>query len=170
MMIPAGYKKAGQGTMLVEQRDEKVVRKSKFFQRIWIKVLAHGARPRSRFVTRSNPVMKRTTLRPSLAMTYPLSMGHSVREKEGPAIIRPAFNNVLMWPAGSIYSSVKELSFFVIALMNEGRLEGKQVLSPMVCAKLSGEYVSMPGDPDVHYGYGLLSFEQRGVKIVMHER
>jgi CubicO group peptidase (beta-lactamase class C family) len=112
--------------------------------------------------------MKRTTLRPSLAMTYPLSMGHSVREKEGPAIIRPAFNNVLMWPAGSIYSSVKELSFFVIALMNEGRLEGKQVLSPLICAKLPGEYVSMPGDPDVHYGYGLLSFEQRGVKVVMH--
>jgi CubicO group peptidase (beta-lactamase class C family) len=83
--------------------------------------------------------MKRTTLRPLLAITYPLSMGHSVREKEGPAIIRPAFNNVAMWPAGSIYSSVNELSRFVIALMNGGRLEGKQVLSPLVCSALSRE-------------------------------
>jgi CubicO group peptidase (beta-lactamase class C family) len=112
--------------------------------------------------------MKHTTLRPSVAMTYPLSMGHSVSGKEPPAIIRPAFNNVAMWPAGSIYSSVNELSRFVIALMNDGRVEGKQLLSPEVCAKLPGEYTSMPGDPSVHYGYGLLNFEERGVRVIMH--
>jgi CubicO group peptidase (beta-lactamase class C family) len=28
--------------------------------------------------------------------------------------------------------------------------------------------VAMPGDPRVHYGYGLLSFVDRGVKMVMH--
>lgn len=112
--------------------------------------------------------MTRTTFRPLLAMTYPLAMGHSVNGNDGPKIIRPAFNNVAMWPAGSIYSSVNDLSRFVIALLNGCKLEGKQALAPEVCAKLPGEYTSMPGDPEVHYGYGLLSFEQRGVRIVMH--
>jgi CubicO group peptidase (beta-lactamase class C family) len=112
--------------------------------------------------------MNRTTLRPLVALTYPLAMGHSVRGKETPTIIRPAYNNVAQWPAGSIYSSVPELARFVMALMNGGRVEGKQLLSPEVSAKLPGEYTSMPGEPGVHYGYGLLNFEQRGVRVVMH--
>jgi CubicO group peptidase (beta-lactamase class C family) len=52
--------------------------------------------------------------------------------------------------------------------MNDGRLEGKQLLSQDVSAKLPGEYTSMPGDPNVHYGYGLLNFEERGVRVIMH--
>ena len=39
------------------------------------------------------------------------------------------FNNVAMWPAGSMFSNAKDLSRWVIALLNEGRLEGKQVMS-----------------------------------------
>lgn len=112
--------------------------------------------------------MTRTTLRPLEAMTYPLSMGHSASGKEKPVIIRPAFNNVAMWPAGSIYSSVNELSRFVIALLNGGKLDGKQGLAPDVPAKLFGKYISMPGDADVYYGYGLLNFEERGVRMIMH--
>lgn len=112
--------------------------------------------------------MRRTTLRPSMAMTYPLAMGHSVSGTDKPIIIRPAFNNVAMWPAGSIYSSVNELSRFVIAFLNDGRIDGKQALSPLVCSKLAGAYTNMPGDANVHYGYGLLNFEERGVRLVMH--
>jgi CubicO group peptidase (beta-lactamase class C family) len=112
--------------------------------------------------------MPRTTLRPLQALTYPLSMGHSVSGKERPVVIRPAFNNVAMWPAGSIYSNVDELSRFVIALMNGGKVDGKQALALEVPAKLFGKYISMPGDPDVYYGYGLLNFEERGVRMIMH--
>lgn len=112
--------------------------------------------------------MNRTTLRPLAAMTYPLAMGHSVSGNAKPVIIRPAFNNVAMWPAGSIYSSVNELSLFVIALLNGGKVDGKQVLPPDIQSKLLGRYASMPGDAEVHYGYGVLNFEQRGVRVVMH--
>lgn len=112
--------------------------------------------------------MTRTTLRPLQAMTYPLSMGHSAGGDRQPAVIRPAFNNVAMWPAGSIYSNVEELSRFVIALMSGGRLDGKQVLAPEVPLKLFGKYIRMPGDEDVYYGYGLLNFEERGVRLLMH--
>jgi CubicO group peptidase (beta-lactamase class C family) len=112
--------------------------------------------------------MTRTTLRPSVAITYPLAMGHSVSGKEPPKIVRPAYNNVAQWPAGSVYSNVTELSRFAIAMLNAGKVDGKQTLSPEVPAKLPGPYTSMPGDPDVHYGYGVLNFESRGVRTVMH--
>lgn len=112
--------------------------------------------------------MTRTTLRPSVAITYPLAMGHSVSGKEPPKIVRPAYNNVAQWPAGSVYSNVIELSRFAIAMLNAGKVDGKQALSADVTAKLPGPYTPMPGDPDVHYGYGVLNFESRGVRMVMH--
>jgi CubicO group peptidase (beta-lactamase class C family) len=112
--------------------------------------------------------MTRTTLRPLQAMTYPLAMGHSVSGNEKPVIIRPFFNNVAMWPAGSIFSSVNELSRFVIALMDEGRVDGKQALAPEVPQKLFGKHKLMPGLTDVYYGYGLMNYELRGARVIEH--
>ncbi|HSE97146.1 MAG TPA: serine hydrolase domain-containing protein [Blastocatellia bacterium] len=112
--------------------------------------------------------MKRTTFRPLVAMTYTLATGHAPGEGGAPSVIRPAFNNVAMWPAGSIYSSANDLSRFVIAMMNGGRLEGAQALRASVVSKLPAPHVTMPGDPDAGYGYGLLTFNHRGVRMNMH--
>ncbi len=73
--------------------------------------------------------MSRTTLRPAVAMTYPLTMGHRAAAQGQAEIIRPAFNNAAMWPGGSIYSNVRELSRFVIALLDGGRLGGVRVVT-----------------------------------------
>jgi CubicO group peptidase (beta-lactamase class C family) len=112
--------------------------------------------------------MSRTTLRPLVAFTYPFSQGHRVQGESPPVVIRPAFNNTAMWPGGSVYSNVYDLSRFVIALMNGGRLVGKQVLTQGVVAKLPAPHVVLPGEQPVNYGYGLMSFDYRGVRIVTH--
>ncbi|HWS98832.1 MAG TPA: serine hydrolase domain-containing protein [Pyrinomonadaceae bacterium] len=112
--------------------------------------------------------MRRTTLRPLVAMTYPLAVGHAGGADGKVAVVRPAYDNVAQWPAGSIYSSANDLSRWAIALMAEGRLDGAQVLSTSLLKRLSGGHVAMPGAPEVHYGYGLLNFEDRGVRMVMH--
>ncbi|HEY6402295.1 MAG TPA: serine hydrolase domain-containing protein [Blastocatellia bacterium] len=111
--------------------------------------------------------MSRSTLRPSVAMTYPLTAGHRVENKRA-VVIRPAFNNTAMWPGGSVYSNVVDLARFVIALMNEGRLEGEQAMSPLVAAKLPAAHVTLPGTTDVNYGYGLMSYNYRGVRVTQH--
>ncbi|HEV3471524.1 MAG TPA: serine hydrolase domain-containing protein [Pyrinomonadaceae bacterium] len=111
--------------------------------------------------------MARTTLRPLVAMTYPLAVGHGVQEGRA-VVIRPAFNNVAMWPAGSVYSSANDLSRFALAFLHGGQLEGKQALPASVFEGLSGRHVPLPGGEGVHYGYGLLNFEQRGVRLLMH--
>ncbi|HYG80803.1 MAG TPA: serine hydrolase domain-containing protein [Pyrinomonadaceae bacterium] len=112
--------------------------------------------------------MRRTTLRPLVAMTYPLAVGHAAGAGGKAAVVRPAYDNVAQWPAGSIYSSATDLARWAVALMAGGRLDGAQVLSPSLFELLSGGHVAMPGAPEVHYGYGLLNFEDRGVRMVMH--
>ena len=113
--------------------------------------------------------MQRSTLRPLGAMTYPLALGHNLNaESKKPEVIRPAFNNTTMWPAGSIFSSANELARFVTAFLAGGKLDGKEVFPSSLFAKLSGKHIAMPGDPDAFYGYGLMNFESRGVRFLMH--
>ena len=111
--------------------------------------------------------MERTTLRPLMAMTYPFATAHQIVEGK-PTIVRPFFNNVAMWPAGSIFSNAKDLSRWVIALLNEGRLEGKQVLSPALIGKMVGHHIPVPGETDSFYAYGLTVFKFKDVEFVGH--
>ena len=111
--------------------------------------------------------MDRTTLRPFMAITYPFATGHVVQEGK-PTIIRPMFNNVAMWPAGSIFSNAKDLSRWVIALMNEGKVEGKQLLSPSLIKQMVQHHVPVPGESDAYYGYGLTVFKFKGLEFVGH--
>jgi hypothetical protein len=99
-------------------------------------------------------------------MTYPLAQGHEATPR-GPRVIRPAANNAASWPAGSIFSNVNDLSRFVIAFLNDGRVDGKQVLSPAVIRALSTPRAKIPGG-DASYGYGLQVATYRGVDLVSH--
>jgi CubicO group peptidase (beta-lactamase class C family) len=110
--------------------------------------------------------MKTSTLRPTMAMTWPLAQGHDV-EAGKPVVIRPAANNAASWPAGSIFSSSLDLSRFVIAFMNNGTLEGKRVLPPKLIAIMSTPHTSIPGS-EAMYGYGLELSTRRGVRWVEH--
>ena len=112
--------------------------------------------------------MNRTTFRPLVAMTHPLAVGHAPQPDGKTGIVRPAYNNVAQWPAGSIFSSVNDLSRFVRALLADGRLDDAQALSPALVKSLSGKHTLIPGESDGYYGYGLLNFEARGVRMIMH--
>ena len=111
--------------------------------------------------------MERTTFRPFLAITYPFATGHAI-DAGKPVIIRPMFNNTAMWPAGSIFSNAKDLSRWVIALLNDGRVEGKQLLTTSLVNQLKGHHVGVPGEKDSFYGYGLTIFNYKGLEFVAH--
>jgi len=83
-------------------------------------------------------------------------------------VIRPVYNNVAMWPAGSIFSSTNELARFVTAFLSSGKLDGEEIFPPSLFSKLSGKHIAMPGDPNAFYGYGLMNFESQGVRMLMH--
>lgn len=111
--------------------------------------------------------MSSTTFRPTVAMTYPFSQGHHARGQSKPFVVRPFPNNTADLPAGFMFSSVTDLARFAVAFMNDGKIDGKQILRPEVIRKISTPYTDIPGF-SVKYGYGIRVEDYRGVKIVEH--
>lgn len=110
--------------------------------------------------------MKRGTFRPTMAMTWPLAQGHNAT-RQGAQVIRPFAEHAGNWPPGSLFSNVTEISRFLIALLNQGKLEGKQVFPPSLAQTIATPKAAIPA-LNRHYGYGLVSFKERGVQVVMH--
>jgi CubicO group peptidase (beta-lactamase class C family) len=111
--------------------------------------------------------MTRSTIRPLAAMTYPLALGHNI-ENGNAVVIRPIANNVAKYPGGSMYSSANELARFAIAMLNGGKLGGKQTFAPMIAEKLFAPQFYLPGEDKTFYSYGLVGFETGGVKVLSH--
>lgn len=114
--------------------------------------------------------MQRTTFRPTVAMTYPLALGHRARGNEKPVVVRPMADDARLWPAGNLYASANDLARFALAFLNEGRIDGKQVLSPSVIAKLATPSAEIPSFAETtHYGYGLFLDQYRGTPQAWHD-
>jgi CubicO group peptidase (beta-lactamase class C family) len=82
-------------------------------------------------------------------------------------VVRPLADNAAGWPAGQLFTTANEYARFCIAFVNEGRLEGKQALSPFIIEKLSTPHVPVPGGQR-HYGYGLSIEDTDGLRWVSH--
>jgi CubicO group peptidase (beta-lactamase class C family) len=110
--------------------------------------------------------IKTATFRPTEAMTRPLSQGH-MAEKNKTLVVRPCTDNAGYWPSGFMFANVYDLARFAIAFINQGQIEGAQVLSPSVIAKLSTPYVDAPA-MNCRVGYGLFIKEARGARVLVH--
>ena len=71
-----------------------------------------------------------STFRPLMAMTYPHAQQHAASAGAQPTVIRPFADQASSWPGGSAFASARGLARFMIAFVNNGNLEGKQVLAP----------------------------------------
>ena len=113
--------------------------------------------------------MTRTTFRPTTAMTWPLSQGHTARGQEPPTVVRPFADNSGYWPAGFMFSSAPDLARFTIAFLNAGAIEGRTVLKPSVIETMSTGYADVPSNVEnARYCYGLTTVVHRGVRLVEH--
>lgn len=110
--------------------------------------------------------MKQSTFRPSVAMTYPLAQGHDVVGGK-PQIIRPTANNAASWPAGSIFTSVMDVSRWMMAFVNGGQVGGAQILPATMFATLAVPRSTIPGSTN-RYGYGVQVGTWRGLDVVEH--
>ena len=113
--------------------------------------------------------MMKSTFLPTVAMTYPLSVGHTGDPDKDPVVERPMEDNAREWPEGFLFSNVQELARFASAFMNGGVIDGKKVLSSSLINLMSGKYVPVPSDgPASFYGYGLIVGVNQGVNVVEH--
>ncbi len=92
--------------------------------------------------------MSHTTFAPSLAMTYPLAMGHGADGK----ITRPM-------EGGGLFTSASDVGHFLTVFLNDGKvgdtLNERELLPPAVIAALSSDS-----------GFGLDADASRGVRLI----
>jgi CubicO group peptidase (beta-lactamase class C family) len=113
--------------------------------------------------------MNNSTFYLEMAVTHPMSMGHIGNASTKVTVMRPFEECVPIWPAGFLFSNVLDMARFAAALMNNGMLADKQVLSPSVIKKMSIPHAKLYSYyPDGSYGYGLMLHNYRGVDVVEH--
>lgn len=113
--------------------------------------------------------MHRSTFRQEIAMTYPLSQGHEVSGVSAPVVIRPFVDNAIFRADSMMLSTLNDLSRFAVAFMNGGKVEGRQVISPSVIARMSAPVARVHGTnvmEEGEYGYGMLIYDYRGVRVL----
>jgi CubicO group peptidase (beta-lactamase class C family) len=83
--------------------------------------------------------------------------------------------NTAQWAAGFLFSTAPELARFTIMLMQDGQLDGTQVLSPAGVRRMTTGYVPHPGGSGLDsamYGYGLVvgntTLNGRSVRVWTH--
>ena len=80
------------------------------------------------------------------------------------AVLRPMGDDVRYWAAGSVFTSVHDFSRLLIALLNEGRVDGRQALpAGVVRTALTPQFdvVMAAGASPTRYGFGLMSGARR---------
>ena len=114
--------------------------------------------------------MSRSTVNPFEAVTSDFALGHDWTPA-GPHLRRAYAAAAPDAPAADLITSVNELARFVIALMNGGRIDGRQAIPTAVVERMLRPEVealySRSTDP-TRYGYGLYHREWRGVTLVEH--
>jgi len=106
--------------------------------------------------------MKRTTFRPTMAMTWPLAQGHSMQGGTA-AVVRPAGDHAGYWPAGSMFTSGNDFARMAIAILNDGN----NSISPGVVKDLLTPRVDVPGGRS-RYGFGLGFLQIGGEMVAEH--
>jgi CubicO group peptidase (beta-lactamase class C family) len=118
--------------------------------------------------------MTRSTYRPLEALTYPAAVGHAPppdRPPDAPAaVVRPYANNTGLWPAGFAYTSASELARLVIALLNQGRIDGRMAIPQAVVRHMFTRHIAVPNVFErAGYGYGLFLGPYRGLESAWHD-
>jgi CubicO group peptidase (beta-lactamase class C family) len=100
-----------------------------------------------------------------MALTYPMAQDHRVAAGSA-AVVRPYPDDVSTWPGGSMFSSARELARFALALIDGGRIDGRQVFPGAAIEKLRTRQADAPGG--CGYTYGLADCTTRGVRTLSH--
>lgn len=98
------------------------------------------------------------------------------RETDDDALERIPFRPIdLIGPAGSVNSSVREMSRWLLFNLNDGSVDGEQLVQPETLADVQSPHMTLPGRPDPEsrvtqqaYGMGWVVEAYRGHQRVQH--
>ena len=110
--------------------------------------------------------MRRSTFRPTMAMTWPLALDHRV-SGDSTRLLRPYPDDVTTWSSGSLFSSVLELARFALALIDSGRVDGRQAIPADAIRALHTRKSAVPGAA-CGYTYGLSDCGTGSTRTLSH--
>jgi len=116
--------------------------------------------------------MARTTFLPTQAMTFPLVQGHDF-DSTGKklVVVRPYSDDARFWPAGSVFTTASDYARFVLAVLNEGRIDGRQALPKEAVSLLLQRQVEVPDGPTSEragYTFGLIERWRGSTRMLQH--
>ncbi len=112
--------------------------------------------------------MQRTTLDPTIAMTYPLAQSHTLDADGNLHVDHHFADNTMHYPSGFIMSTVLDLANFAIMHLSGGMFDGRQILAPASVAEMHTPQVRFPSLNDDGYGLTLSSYNYKRVRQVGH--
>ena len=114
--------------------------------------------------------MTAATMRPLEAATRPRAQGHKLTAGgDSVIVVRPVADDTRIWPAGYLWASGREAARFVIALMNGGRIDGRQALPVGVTDSMLAAHARVTGMANgTRYGYGMFLDTLRGHASAWH--
>ncbi|WP_205525869.1 serine hydrolase domain-containing protein [Pyxidicoccus trucidator] len=113
--------------------------------------------------------MERSTLRPLEAITSDFAQGHEESGSEL-KVVRPMAENTAMYPAGSAFSSARELARFA-SIVVRGGLDGERRVLPEAAVRdFFTAHVPLPGagPEEARYGFGLVRLRLGGTEVFEH--
>jgi D-alanyl-D-alanine carboxypeptidase len=110
--------------------------------------------------------MRRSTFRPTMALTWPLALDHRPAG-DSIVVVRPFPDDATTWPSGSLFSSVTDLARAAIALVSDGVLDGERVIPADAVRRMLQPMAPVPGS-DCGYSYGLSVCRRGGVTVASH--
>ena len=96
------------------------------------------------------------------------SAGHARARDGSVRAVRLLADNVAYRPAGYICSTSQDLGRLLRALLDDGRLDGAQVLPPTLLERVTTMHVTLPGHAQRGYGYGLYVHHSADRRIAVH--
>jgi CubicO group peptidase (beta-lactamase class C family) len=112
--------------------------------------------------------MQRTTLDPTVAMTYPLAQSHA-RDADGTLRVEHRMaDNVAQYPSAFAFSSALDLARFARMQLNGGEIDGHRVLAAESVAEMQRPQADRREGDATHYGLTLSINGWRGVQRIGH--
>lgn len=93
--------------------------------------------------------MNRATYHPGDSITAHFSKGYA-----GSEIEEVPFPSIPQWPAGTLTTTIDDLSNFVGMLLNNGWFKNKQILSPSSIKRMEIPETSLQAEAGIKFGYG----------------
>lgn len=112
--------------------------------------------------------MARTTVDPTVALTYPLAQGHELAGDGALRVRHRAADNAAQYPAAFAYSTVLDLANFALLHLQGGRFGGARVLAPASVAAMHEPHAERGEGPGTAYGLTFFLDDFHGRRKVGH--